>query len=394
MHDFTTVHNRRNTSSVKWDMLAEIYQIEDTGDILPMWVADMDFPIAKPIAEALTKRIEYGIFGYSYPSQALGDQIVKWLKDKHATTISSDWLIYESGVIPAMSLAIDTFTEPGDRILVHGPVYPPFRSTPENLEREVVTFSLAEHQGVYSMDFDKFEHILSTGIKAFIFCNPHNPGGKVWSKEDVRRLVDLCHKHDVLLISDEIHADLVFSPYTHTTALSVATHTDHIITCMAPTKTFNLAGLQAAYMIVPNEEKREKLKNQAMRSAHMGLTVLGATAMQAAYEHGKPWLEELLTVLQENIAYVKEEMESKLPQVRVALPEGTYLLWIDYRGLGVTEEVMMKTLLEDGKLALEPGTKYGPEGEGFLRMNIACPLDTVKDGVQRFVTSVNKLTKS
>lgn len=391
MSDFTTLHNRKNTSSVKWDMLAEIYQIEDHGDILPMWVADMDFPMAKPIADALVDRIQDGIFGYSFPSPEVANQIVRWVKDTHKTSISADWLVYESGVIPAMSLAIDTFTEPGDRVLIHGPVYPPFRSKPENLGREVVTFSLDEQNGNYSMDFQKFEEALAANIKAFIFCNPHNPGGKVWSKEDVTKLVNLCHQYNVLLISDEIHADLVFAPHQHTTALSVAEHTEHIITCMAPTKTFNLAGLQASYMIVPNEEKRLKLKNQAMRSAHMGLTIPGATAMQAAYEYGKPWLDELFSVLQENITYVKNELENNLPGIHVPVPEGTYLLWIDYRKLGVTEEDMMKALLEDGKLALEPGTKYGPEGDGFLRMNIACPLDTVKDGVQRFITAVNTL---
>lgn len=392
MYDFTTVHNRRNTSSVKWDMLAEIYQIEVKDDILPMWVADMDFPIAPNIADALIERIQDGVFGYSFPSKGLGESIVKWVKETHHTTISADWLLYESGVIPAVALSLATFTEPGDKVLIQGPVYPPFRNTPENLDREVVNFSLDEKDGQYSINFDTFEEALSQDIKAFIFCNPHNPGGKVWSKEDVKQIADLCHKYGVLLISDEIHADLVFAPYMHTTALSVAEHTDHIITCMAPTKTFNLAGLQAAYLIVTNEEKRLKLKNQAMRSAHMGLTVLGATAMQAAYETGKPWLKELLDSLKENIVYVKNEIETHIPSVRVTEPNGTYLIWLDYRKLGVSEEVMMKTLLEEGKLALEPGTKYGPEGDGFVRMNIACPLDTVKDGVQRFITAVNKLS--
>ncbi|WP_342528769.1 MalY/PatB family protein [Chryseomicrobium sp. FSL W7-1435] len=393
MYDFTTVHTRRNTDSIKWDWLNEIYSVQHGEEILPMWVADMDFALPPFVEEALIKRIQSGVFGYSYPGQSVTQAVVDWLATKHQTTIDKDWLLYESGVIPSMALALQAFTAPGDRVLVHGPVYPPFRSTPANLNREVVTFSLTEDEGHYSLDFDAFEQALQENIAAFIFCNPHNPGGKVWSREDVKRIADLCHQHGVLLISDEIHADLVFEPFTHTMALSVADHTDHIITCMAPTKTFNLAGLQAAYLIVTDDKKREKLKETATNAAHMGMTVLGATAMKAAYQDGSPWVAELMTQLEENTNYVIKHLSSEIPGIVVLKPEATYLLWIDYRALNVTEKDMMHALLHEGKLALEPGTKYGPEGDGFLRMNIACPLDTVKDGVERFIQASKTLTK-
>lgn len=389
MYDFQTVHTRRNTDSIKWDWLNEVYSVKHGEEILPMWVADMDFALPAFIEDALVERIRGGVFGYSFPGDTASQSIIDWVAKRHGTTIEKDWLLYESGVIPSMSLAIETFTEPGDRVLVHGPVYPPFRNTPANLKREVVTFSLTESSGEYSIDFDKFEAALADSISAFIFCNPHNPGGKVWSREDVKRIADLCAKHNVLLISDEIHADLVFAPHKHTTALSVAESTDHIITCMAPTKTFNLAGLQAAYMIVTDATKRAKLKESAMNAAHMGMTVLGTTAMRAAYEHGEAWVDELLGQLQHNMNYVADRLHEEVPGVLVPMPEATYLLWIDYRKLGITEKDMMHALLHEGKLALEPGTKYGPEGDGFLRMNVACPFETVKDGVERFIKAVN-----
>lgn len=393
MYDFTTVHNRQNTASFKWDRLKEVYALDQAEGILPMWVADMDFAIAPFIADAMIQRIENGVFGYSFPDEDVSESIVNWLARKHATKIEKEWLIYETGVIPSMALALSAFTEPGDRVLVHGPVYPPFRNTPANLDREVVTFALTEKDSTYELNFEQFEAALADNIKAFIFCNPHNPGGKVWSKEDVTRIVELCEKYNVLLISDEIHADLVFKPHQHVTALSVAKNSSHIITCMAPTKTFNLAGVQAAYMIVEDKEKREKLQDLAMKSAHMGLTVLGATAMKAAYNEGDKWLTELLDQIQTNIDYVKQTIEEKFPEVKIPEPEGTYLVWIDYRQLGISEKEMMHALLHEGKLALEPGTKYGPEGDGFLRMNVACPFATVQDGVERFSKAVASLKK-
>lgn len=393
MYDFTKVHNRRNTDSIKWDMLNEVYAVKHGEEILPMWVADMDFALPPFVEDALVSRIRDGVFGYSYPGDDVGQAICNWVADRHNTTIEKDWLVYESGVIPSMALALQAFTNVGDRVLVHGPVYPPFRNTPSNLGREVVTFSLSESDGQYSIDLEAFEQALKEDIAAFIFCNPHNPGGKVWSREDVKAMVDLCYQNDVLFISDEIHADLVFAPHKHVTALSVAEHTDHIITCMAPTKTFNLAGLQAAYMIVTDSAKREKLKETAMQAAHMGVTVLGATAMQAAYEQGADWVEELLQQVKANMEYVAERLQREAPEIRVPQPEATYLLWINYRALEVSEKDMMHALLHEGKLALEPGTKYGPEGDGFLRMNVACPAETVREGVDRFLTAVKSLKK-
>lgn len=385
---FTTVYNRRNTHSVKWDMIDKIYALEDASDVLPMWVADMDFEIAPVIKEALHNRMEHPIFGYSVTPDEAKSALTDWILKRHQLTIQNDWILLRQGVIPAMAEAVEAFTEVGDKVLIHTPVYPPFTNIPQNLGREVVTCCLLEGNNSYEIDWNAFEACLQTGVKAFILCNPHNPSGKVWSKEDLTQMAALCKQYDVLIISDEIHADLIFKPNKHVPMLSAAEDINNIITFMAPTKTFNIAGIQAAVTIVPDEEKRKVLEKLATSRGEMGLNIFALTALQAAYEHGEPWLEELLEVLSSNMNYVIEQL-SKIEGIKVMKPDGTYLLWIDYRGTGISEKEIMSLLLTKGKLALEPGTKYGDAGNGFLRMNCACPIETIEDGVSRFIHALS-----
>ncbi|MER2008382.1 MAG: aminotransferase class I/II-fold pyridoxal phosphate-dependent enzyme, partial [Psychrobacillus sp.] len=248
---------------------------------------------------------------------------------------------------------------------------------------------LIENGNSFEIDWTAFEECLKQDIKIFILCNPHNPGGKVWGREDLTKMAALCKQHDVLILSDEIHSDLVFKPNKHVPLLVAAEETDNIITFFAPTKTFNLAGIQGAATIVPNEKLRKVLENGATRRGEMGLNVFSLTAMQAAYEHGEQWLEGLLEVVEGNMKYVVEHL-SAIEGVKVSMPEGTYLMWIDYRGTGLNEKDMMDLLLTKGRLALEPGTKYGEGGDGFLRMNVACPRATVEDGVARFKLALSK----
>jgi len=384
---FSTVFNRRNTYSAKWDMLEEVYSINDASEVLPMWVADMDFAIPSVIIDALHKRMEHPLFGYSMAPEDTKTSLTNWVGEKHQLTIENEWIMFRQGVIPAIADAIEAFTEIGDKILIHTPVYPPFTSIPTNLDRKVVTSQLIEKNNSYEMDWDSFEDCLKNGVKAFILCNPHNPGGKVWDNEDLTKMAALCQRYNVLVLSDEIHSDLIFEPNKHIPMLNVAEDPNNVITFFAPTKTFNLAGIQAAAMVVPDEQKRKKLEKLAMSRGYMGLNIFSLTALQTAYEQGAPWLEELLEVLTVNIDYVVQHL-SKLDGIKVSKPEGTYLVWIDYRGTGLSEKEIMDRLLTVGKLALEPGTKYGKSGEGFLRMNVACPLSTVEDGVERFVKSL------
>lgn len=389
MADFTTVHTRRNTNSVKWDMLEQIYSLPDASEVLPMWVADMDFGIPSVIIDALHKRLEHPVFGYSIAPEETKLALINWLKKKHQLTIESKWILFQQGVIPAIAAVLEAFTEASDRVLISTPVYPPFKLVPEKLEREVVTCRLTEINGTMEMDFIDFEEKLQAGVKAFILCSPHNPGGKVWSREDLAKIIALCEQYNVLILSDEIHSDIVFKPNKHIPTLLVAENTSNIITFYAPTKTFNLAGIQAATIIVPDDEKRKVLEEQFMKRAQMGLNVLSLTAFQAAYEYGQEWLDELLEVLTSNIEYVIEQLTSNIKGVKVSKPDGTYLLWIDYRDTNLSEKEIMDLLLNKGKLALEPGSKYGDGGKGFLRMNVACPRETLEDGVARFIKALS-----
>lgn len=389
MPDFSTVFERRNTHCTKWDLLEQIYSIPDASDVLPMWIADMDFAIPSTIIDALHKRLEHPVFGYNIVPEETKLALTNWLEKKHQLKIESKWIFFQQGVIPAMASVLDAFTEVGDKILIHSPVYPPFNHVPTRLGRIVDTCDLMEINSSFEIDFDDFEQKLSSGVKAFILCSPHNPGGKVWTKEDLTKIAALCERYNVLIISDEIHADIVFKPNKHIPILSVAENVNNIITFFAPTKTFNLAGIQAATIIVPDQQKRKILEQQALERGQMELNIFSLTAFQAAYEHGEPWLEELLEVVSSNMDYVVEQLTCKLKGIKVSKPEATYLLWIDYRDTGLSEKEIMDLLLTKGKLALEPGTKYGKTGEGFLRMNVACPRHTLEDGVARFIKALS-----
>lgn len=390
MSSFDQVYNRRDTRSVKWDWMEKIYNINDASDILPMWVADMDFAAPTVVTEALQERINHPIFGYSYICEGCKTAVQSWLHNKHNWETETEWMLFHHGVVPAIATVVETFTKPGASILVTPPVYPPFFSIPEKLGRKIEVSPLKESDGTYEMDFVSFEEKLQNGIELFILCNPHNPGGMVWSKETLIEIIRLCAKYDTMILSDEIHADLVYPGHTHYPLASLADNeADRIITCVAPTKTFNLAGVQAAVMIVTDAQKREQLRDHAAAHGQMELSPFGATALKAAYEHGEPWLVELLDVLSSNIDYAIETITSALPKVKIARPDATYLLWIDYRLTGLSEEEMMELLLHKGKLALEPGSKYGESGKGFMRMNIACPRKTLEDGVDRFIHALS-----
>lgn len=390
MDSFNQVINRRKTNSVKWDMMEQIYGIKDASDILPMWVADMDFPAPPAVINALHERIDHSVIGYSYVDEECKTSVKEWLKHRHQWDTETEWMLFHHGVVPAMATVIETFTQKGDRILITPPVYPPFFMLPNKQGRVIVESELIEKNGQYEIDFESFENQLKKDVKLFILCNPHNPGGKVWSIESLQEIIRLCIKYDTLILSDEIHGDLVFPDYTYTPLAMVAgDQADRIITCVAPTKTFNLAGAQAAVMISTDANKRDMLKNNAFEHGQLEISPFGAVALKAAYEHGEPWLEELLSVVSSNMDYVIETITSAIPSVKLSKPQGTYLLWIDYKNTGLSEKEIMQLLLDKGKLALEPGSKYGDSGIGFLRMNVACPRTTLEDGVNRFIHALS-----
>lgn len=381
MVDFDRYINRKNTQALKWDGLKEVFGKED---LLPMWVADMDFTPPMAVLQALEKRVEHGVFGYTIAIDSTHEAIIDWLKHQHGWDVSSDWILFSPGVIPSLRMAIQTFTEPGDKVLLQSPVYTPFFHTIERNERIVCNSQLLLKNNRYEIDFADFEENLKAGVKLFLLSSPHNPAGRVWTRDELSEMARLCQKHGVMIAADEIHADLVAPPYKHiplaTLDNSIA---DMTLTFMAPSKTFNLAGLQASFMVIPNTDLRKKMAAAQAKDGFSFLNTFGQIAMEAAYTHGKSWLDAAMDYIRGNIEVVKEEVAKNLPELSVIEPEGTYLVWIDCRKMGLSDAELKKRLLEKGKLALNFGDGYGPGGEGFVRMNVACPRDIVKEGMNR-----------
>ncbi|WP_456273512.1 MalY/PatB family protein [Bacillus sp. AK031] len=386
MHHFDLSPNRKGTSSVKWDLTKTVF---GRDDVLPMWVADMDFPPPHEVIESLEERLKHGIFGYTFTGDSLSKSVSGWLKDRHGWEIKESWLLYSSGVVPAIATMIRALTEKGDNILVQSPVYTPFFSIAEKNERTVKNCPLELANAQYQIDFAAFEETLKQGVKLFLLCSPHNPGGRVWTKEELTRIADLCQKYEVLIVSDEIHADLVHKPNEHIPVASIKEeYEDFVLTLTAPSKTFNIAGLQASAMIIPNRKLREIISEEHQKQGIFTLNTFGVIGMAAAYSHGANWLDSLLNYLSDNINEVQSFVEKELPELTVMDPQATYLIWIDCRKLGKSEEELTSLLLNKGKLALEPGSKFGQGGEGFVRMNVACSRETLMDGLSRLKTAL------
>lgn len=381
MFDFDEQINRLNTDSVKWNGIKMIY---GTEDILPMWVADMDFASPHQIKEALMKRVEHGIFGYGVPSSEINTVVKHWVKRRYKWDIKEEWLIPSSGVVTSIAFAIQALTEKGDKVLIQTPVYYPFYSMIENNGRKIVKNPLVLKNDKYEIDFNDFEDKLKSGVKLFILCSPHNPVGRVWTRKELEKMGELCERYGVYIVSDEIHADIIYEPNVHTPMASLNRYWENnSITCIAPSKTFNIPGLQASVMIIPSSEILEKVRTVQGTIGFHGLNIFGNVAMEAAYKYGEEWLEALLPYLQKNRDALIQFIREEIPELNVVAPEGTYLVWIDCRKLGLSDDERKERLIHRGKLGLEPGVKYGTEGAGFVRMNIGCTYKTLQDGLKR-----------
>lgn len=385
MLNFEQWIDRTNTGAVKWDYLQELY---GSSDLLPMWVADMDFPSPEGIQEALAERIKHPLFGYTAPAVSLFPVIQSWLEQRHGWSIDKESIAFSPGVVTAIGTAIQAFTEPGDNVLIQSPVYTPFFDMIKNNGRNAVNSRLKLVNSRFEIDFADFEDKLKEGVKLFILCSPHNPGGRVWTKEELLTIGSLCRSYGTIIISDEIHADLYYPHARHMPIASLSPDlARQTVTLMAPSKTFNIAGLQASLIISENPDHREAIqKVQAMNGFH-GLNLLSLTAMEAAYRSGGDWLGALLEYVWENIRIACDYIQSEIPGVTCMKPDASYLLWIDCRSLGLSDTDIQNALVKKGKLALEPGTKYGPGGEGFVRMNVGCPREILMDGLERFKRS-------
>ncbi|WP_077619306.1 MalY/PatB family protein [Bacillus sinesaloumensis] len=385
-YNFDESINRMQTNSVKWD---EVENVFGDKEILPMWVADMDFKSPQPVIDAIQKRAEHGIFGYTTRPAAYYEATVGWMKRRHNWNIDKDWICFSPGVVPALHIIVQTFTSPGDKILIQQPVYYPFMSVIEKNGREIVNNPLRYENGRYSMDFDDLEKKIDTDVKMIILSNPHNPVGRVWTKDELTKLGEICLNHNILIVSDEIHFDLVYKGNVHTPFAAISDQfAQSSITCTAPSKTFNLAGLQTSNIIIPKKEYRERF-NQAVEEAFLSITnTFGVTGLIAAYEEGDEWLDQLLDYLKGNLDFLKEYIKSNIPEVKVIEPEATYLVWLDCREFGLDSKELENVIQKQGKVAFDEGYIFGKEGEGFTRINIACPRTLLEEGLKRFAQAI------
>ncbi|SHI13615.1 MalY/PatB family protein [Desulfosporosinus lacus] len=386
--DFDRIIDRRQTCSVKWDFNQKIFGCED---ILPLWVADMDFQAPEAVIEALVNRAKHGIFGYSDGMDGYYESLSTWMHEHHGWEIQRDWVSFSPGIVFALYQLVRSLTKPGDKILLQSPVYPPFFKAVKNNGRELVNSQLRFIQGRYTMDFEDLEKKFSSGVKMMILCNPHNPVGRVWEREELDRLGQLCLAHDVLVISDEIHGDLIYQGHRHIpfAALSPELALKSIV-CTAPSKTFNLAGLQTSNLIIPNPEYRQAFQETRDLTGIHNPNVFGITALEAAYRHGGDWLNQLMVYLQGNVEFIMSSLDT-VPQIQTVRPEGTYLMWLDFRELGMEPKELQKFLVHKAGVGLNPGFQFGPGGDGFARLNIGCSRSILEEGFERIRVAIDGL---
>lgn len=379
---FDRLIDRYNTDSIKYDFAPRFGK---PADILPLWVADMDFQAPEQVIACLKQRCRHGIFGYSDKKEEYFQAVAGWMADSFQWQVKPEWLVKTSGVVHAICSAVRALTDPGDAVLIQQPVYHPFPEIIKNNRRKLVVNQLKYHDGRYSIDWDDFsEKIGKQQVRMFILCSPHNPVGRVWTTDELERMGEICRKNNVIVVADEIHADFVYQQHKHQVFANLQPDFAGItVTCTAPTKTFNLAGLQIANIFIADSRLRGRFKREiaAAGTSHVG--IMGLDACQAAYKHGRSWLDDLLAYLQVNIKLLGDYIKSELPLVSLVDTEGTYLAWLDFHRTGLNDAELDRRLVEKGRLWLEPGTRFGTGGELFQRMNIACPSSVLNEALDR-----------
>ncbi|MGX7047340.1 cysteine desulfhydrase [Lactococcus piscium] len=384
-YNFTTAPKRLTTHSVKWQAT------ETDPEILPMWIADMDFETFPEMTAAIKTFADYGIYGYAYAPKSLYDAIVAWEDAQHHYAITADDIVLISGVVPAITVAIQAFTEENDAVLINTPLYPPFARTIKLNNRKLVTNSLVEVAGKFTIDFSQLEKdIVDNDVKLYAFCSPHNPGGRVWTVAELTRIAELCQKYQVTLIADEIHQDLTLFNHQHHSFNTVGDYRDFAIILTSATKTFNIAGTGTAYALIENEDLKRKFKARQLMNNQHEVTTLGMLGTETALTSGAPWLAALKPVLEENLAFLTDYFASKAPRIKVMQPEGGYLVWLDFSDYGLEDKDLHHLLKADAKVTLNEGINFGAEGLGHARLNIAAPLEHVKLAVERIAAALPK----
>lgn len=380
--DFDIFYERKNTCCIKWDCTRDVFN-ED--DVLPMWIADMDFRAPLEVKEAIDKRNKHGIYGYTESMPAsYCEAVIDWLNKRHKWSIRKEWLCSTPGVVSALGFSVMAFTKPGGKVIIQTPVYSPFYDVIEKNGRQIIENPLVLQNGRYTMDFADLESKMKSGAKMMILCSPHNPVGRVWSREELSRLGELCLENNVLLVSDEIHSDITYGNYRHIPAASISEGiAQNTITCIAASKTFNIAGLSTSTVIIPDDDIRKLFTSKLHGVGIHGCNIFGIIATEAAYRYGEKWLEQLLDYLAGNLKYIIDYFKMYIPEIKVIKPEGSYLVWLDCRSLGLSSDELSDLMVHKARIGLNNGASFGTEGEGFLRMNFACPRSVLKEGMKR-----------
>lgn len=395
-YNFDKIINRKGTNCLKYDFAVERGK---PAEVLPLWVADMDFQVSEEITKSLHAAVEHGIYGYTQPKDPYYNAIMNWMKKNHQWETKREWIVKTPGVVFALGAAVKAFTKPGDAVLIQNPVYYPFTNIIRDNDRRVIDNTLVyekrvtEGKSQYSIDYEDFERkIVQENIKLFILCNPHNPVGRVWTREELQYLGEICLRHHVIVVSDEIHNDFVYPGFEHTVFANVDPRfAEFTVTCTAPSKTFNLAGLQISNIFIPNETLREAFQKEIDKTGYDEPNALGAVACEAAYRGGQEWLDQLRAYLLENLNFLRAYLQEKIPQIHLVEPEGTYLVWLDCSELGISGKKLDQFIVEKAGLWLDGGAMFGPSGADFQRVNIACPRTTLELALDKLKAAVDNL---
>lgn len=381
-YDFDTVTDRKNTNAIKYDLAKKRGKPEDA---VSLWVADMDFPTAPCIQKVVAEKAAHGIWGYSRPDNRYYDALKKWYKERHNFEVQNEWVVNTPGVCFALATAVKAFTKEGESVLIQKPVYYPFFNIINSLQRKVVNSSLILKNNHYEIDFDDFERkIVQENVKMFILCSPHNPGGRVWTKQELQKISEICLAHNVLVVSDEIHSDITFGSNVHTVYGSLSEQAlKNSIICTAPSKSFNLAGLQFSNIFIADEKLKKAFSEELDKTGYDEPSVFGIVAATAAYSEGADWFDSVKSYIWENILFAKKYIEENAPQIKVLVPEGTYLLWVDFSKTGLSDSEINDRVLNKAKVWLDRGSMFGKEGEKFQRINCATPRIILEDALKR-----------
>ncbi len=390
IYNFDEIIDRTNTDSVKWSINDKLFR---RRDVIAMWVADMDFRAPQPVVDALVQRAQEGIFGYPTRCDNYYQALIDWLQKRHGWETQRTWQLTTPGVVPALNMAVLAYTQPGEKVVIQPPVYHPFARVALNNGRQVVENDLIEENGVYRMDFEKLDRQLADSrVRMLILCSPHNPVGRVWTREELTQLGEICLRHGVLVVSDEIHSDLVYSWAKHTPFASISPEfAKNSVTLLAPSKTFNLAGLSTSVAIAPDPALNARFCQVIENLGMGGSSVFGLTGLEAAYRYGEEWLDQLLTYLEGNLNFLEGYVRECIPAIKVRKPQGTYLVWLDCRALGLSREELKNFMIFQAGLGLDEGAVFGKPGEGFMRMNTACPRATLKRALEQLAQAVTSL---